>query len=108
MTPITCFSLLFLLVTAFAQAQTSATVISTNGLKLREKPERTSKTLATAPFLAKVEVLTKRINNDPDRIRYEPSARRDTLGILFPSMNNRPATPHVGYWLKVRYAGKTG
>lgn len=75
-------------------SQQSFTVISNNGLKLRETPDRNGRVLAVAPFGAKVTVLTRR-TDDYGKVEYDPPARRDTVG--------RP-----GYWWKAHYGGKTG
>lgn len=95
---------------AFAGAsfsQQGFTVISNNGLKLRETPDRNSRVLAVAPFGAKVAVLTKEKGNY-GKVEYDPPARRDTIGQLFPTRYDSRQAGHAGYWWKVRYNGKSG
>lgn len=95
---------------AFAGAsfsQQGFTVISNNGLKLRETPDRNGRVLAVAPFGAKVAVLTKE-KGDYGQVEYDPPARRDTIGQIFPTRFNNRKAGHAGYWWKVRYSGKSG
>ena len=94
---------------AFAHAiaaQTTCFVISNNGLKLRETPDRNGRVLAVAPFGAKVKALVKRTSHYEQSPLHDPLARRDTIGDL-----NRcgwGGAFHVGYWWKVRFGGQTG
>lgn len=83
-------------------AQETCVVVSNNGLKLRETPDRNGRVLAVAPFGAQVRVLKTQIKRDGQRF----IGQQDTIGDL-----NRCEwgdTPHVGYWWKVRFASKTG
>ncbi|MDX1910218.1 MAG: SH3 domain-containing protein [Saprospiraceae bacterium] len=101
-------SFLFILFfTGAIWAQNNAVVIATGGLKLRATPGQSGKTLALAPFGARVQVLTLD-KGEYGQVQYDPPARRDTIGVIFPSHSTGTSRPHVGYWLKVRYAGKTG
>lgn len=93
--------------TSASFSQQSFTVISNNGLKLRETPDRNGRVLAVAPFGAKVVVLTKE-KGDYGKVEYDPPARRDTIGQLFPTRYNSRQAGHTGYWWKVRYGGKSG
>lgn len=103
-----CFSALFcFLFFGAAISQETFVVISTNGLKLRETPDRNGRVLAVAPFGAKVQVLTRQ-TGEHDYVIYDPPARRDTIGKLFPVRYNSGAGLHIGYWWKVRYGGKSG
>jgi hypothetical protein len=89
------------------KAQYNAVVIATGGLKLRATPGQSGKTLALAPFGAKVQVLN-RDKGEYGQVVYDPPARRDTIGTLYPPYHPGNERLHIGYWLKVRYAGKTG
>lgn len=88
-------------------SQQGFTVISNNGLKLRETPDRNGRVLAAAPFGAKVTVLTKE-KGDYGKVEYDPPARRDTIGQIFPTRYDSRQAGHAGYWWKVRYGGKSG
>lgn len=101
------FVLCFLTLSDASFSQRTFTVISNNGLKLREKPDRNGRVLAVAPFGAKVTVLTKEKGNY-GKVEYDPPARRDTIGLLFPTRYNSRQAGHAGYWWKVRYSGKSG
>lgn len=101
------FLLCFLTLFKVSFSQTTFTVISNNGLKLRETPDRNGRVLAAAPFGAKVTVFTKQ-KGGYGKVEYDPPARRDTIGQLFPTPFNSRQARHAGYWWKVRYGGKTG
>lgn len=83
------------------------TVISNSGLKLRTAPDQNSRVLAVAPFGATVQVLSDKKSRD-GQVIFDPPARRDAIGELFPLRYNSPAAQHIGYWWPVRYAGKSG
>ncbi len=89
-------------------AQSAMRVISTDGLKLREKPTTNSKVLAVAAFGDKVVLLS-----DPE----DPTLVIDTMGVAFDfpttvdSIGNWQETRqvlHVGKWLQVKFTEKTG
>jgi hypothetical protein len=82
-------------------------VISTNGLKLRKTPGQNGLVLAIVPFGAKVDVLTAQ-NGQYGRVEYDPPARRDSIGELFPTRYNSRSSLHIGHWWRVRYGRKTG
>lgn len=90
-----------------AFSQKTYFVISDNGLKLREIPAKNGRVLAVAPFGAKVQVQVDPNTGDGE-MKFDPPARRDTVGALFSSRFGDKTIPHIGYWWNVKYAGKTG
>ncbi len=100
--------LLALLLPTLLQAQNPHFVLSSNGLKLRAAPDQNSTALAVAPFGARVQVLTRDTNPQYGFVQYDPPARRDTIGVLYPERPNWYPAGHTGYWWQVRYQGKTG
>ena len=94
-------------------AQQTYTVVATSGLKLRATPDQTGKTLALAPFGAKVTVYNV-LKREDEHNFYAPPARRDTIGELMrysfwngESIESRIEV-HTGYWWTVRYKGQKG
>ena len=77
-----------------------ATVISTTGLSIREKPTTASKRLLTAPCNARVEILS------------QENPRFDSLSPLRYRINDAPneqiVVRRLGHWAKVQYKGRTG
>jgi len=101
------YTILLLFLSHLAPAQQTNIVISNNGLKLRESPCQSGRVLAVAPFGAKVQVMTHDTGKYGSR-KYEPLAKRDTIGTVAVTSHSNKPMPHVGYWWQVQYQGKSG
>jgi hypothetical protein len=91
---------------AFCQSPKTLTVISTNGLKLREQPNIQSKVIKILPYGAMVELLGMKYSI-PDSLGIFQERTYEIIKNGQPKKMSSKS-PLIGYWLKARHQQSVG